>query len=265
MSTSSVVRSRSPTNDSSASTSEKLAGMKTTKNAPTTESRLTTAVPPPYRARPRTPIAHATGIATLSPTMAMMRRSSVTASRRSRAATSPALRRSRFSQLTLMVARVLGDDGEIDVLQRRQITQLATHLQSGPDPQRSQVPDGQRAAGGHDADRRVPIVRCAEVLGLVHVVSADHERAAVRLQVFEVGPRAARAVGIEGRRRLVRQNQPRAVQGGADQRDLLPHAFGKGAEPAVAGVGELKQVEQLVDSTLSQTGVHLVDGAEVVE
>ena len=88
MSTSRVVRSRSPTNDSSASTSEKLAGMKTTKNAPTTESRLTTEVPPPYSASPLTPIAQASGIAMVSPTMARMRRSSLIASRRSRAATS---------------------------------------------------------------------------------------------------------------------------------------------------------------------------------
>src|SRR5579859_1116981 len=174
MSTSSVVRSRSPTNDSSASTSEKLAGMKTTKNAPTTERRLTTAVPPPYRARPLTPIAHATGMAIVSPTIAKMRRSSLIASRRSRAAISCALRRSRFSQLMLVVARVLGEDREVDVLQRRQVAHLAPHLQPGPNAQRREVADGEGAAGGHDADGSVAVVRCAEMLCLVHVVRADH-------------------------------------------------------------------------------------------
>src|SRR6266567_400136 len=265
MSTSSVVRSRSPTNDSSASTSEKLAGMKTTKNAPTTESRLTTAVPPPYSARPLTPIALATGIAMVNPTMARMRRSSLTASRRSRAATSPALRRSRSSQLMLVVARVAGNDREVDVLQSRQLAHLAPHLQPRPNAQGRHVPDGERAAGGHDADRSVAIVRCAEVLGLVHVVRADHERAAVCLQVFEIGPRAPRAVGVQSRGRLVRQHQARAVQGGPDQRDLLPHALREGAEPAVAGVVELEQVQQFVDTALSHVRVHPVDGAEVVE
>ncbi len=97
--------------------------MNTTKNAPTTESRLTTAVPPPYSASPRTPIAAATGIATASPTMAMMRRISLIASRRSRAATSWALRRSRFSQLIVVIAHYR----EVDVLQRRELAHLAPH------------------------------------------------------------------------------------------------------------------------------------------
>src|SRR5690348_12592001 len=192
MRTSSVVRSRSPTNDSSASTSEKLAGMKTTKNAPTTESRLTTAVPPPYNASPLTPIAHATGMATARPTIATMRRSSLIASRRSRAATSPALCRSRLSKLIVVVAHYR----EVDVLQGRELAHLVSHRQSGSNTQRRHVSDRQRAPGGHDADRGVAVVRCAEVLGLVHVVRADHERAAVCLQIFEVGPRATRAVGV---------------------------------------------------------------------
>ncbi len=81
------MRSRSPTKDSSARTNEKLAGMKTTKNAPTSDSRFTTAVPPPKAARALTPDPDPIGMASVSVTMARTRRSSLTASRRSRLAT----------------------------------------------------------------------------------------------------------------------------------------------------------------------------------
>ena len=105
---------------------EKLAGMKTTKKAPTNESRSTTAVPPPNAASARTPDPAPMGIASVSPTIARMRRSSLTASRRSRAATSAALRRSNFGQITMVV-----HNREVDVLQRRHLAHLLAHLQTG--------------------------------------------------------------------------------------------------------------------------------------
>src|SRR5438034_6839726 len=137
MSTSSVVRSRSPTNDSRARTSEKLAGMKTTKNAPTSESRLTTAVPPPNAASARTPEPDAIGIARVSATIAAIRRSSLTASRRSRRPTIAALRRSSRGQIMALLdslgqsnGHMVVDYGEVDVLQRRELTDLLARLQA---------------------------------------------------------------------------------------------------------------------------------------
>src|SRR5690349_21076317 len=155
--------------------------MKTTKNAPTRERRSTTAVPPPNAASVRMPMADPIGIATVSATIARMRRSSLTASRRSRWATMPALRRSRFSKLTW----VIPNDREIDVLQRRQLAHLHARLQPRAAPQLGEVADRQRAPGGHDADGAPA---GGQALSLVHAVSADHQRAAAVLQVLQVGP-----------------------------------------------------------------------------
>src|ERR1700680_3357016 len=117
------------------------------------------------------PAALPIGMATVSATMATIRRSSLTASRRSRLATRAALRRSSLGQLMVVL-----DDGEVDVLQGRQLAQLAPRRQARTAAQLGQVADGERATGGHDAD----LSRAAldEVLGLFHAVRADDERAA---------------------------------------------------------------------------------------
>src|SRR5216683_2972936 len=257
MRTSSVVRSRSPTNDSRASTREKLAGMKTTKNAPTSDSRFTTAVPPPNAASARTPEPEASGIASVSATMAAISRSSLVASRRSRFATSAALRRSSLGQL--MVAQVVADNREIDVLEGRKLEHLLARLQARAAAQLDHAADGERAPGGHD-----PNV-AGQGLGLVHAVGADDERAAFLLQVLQVRPGAPGAVGVERGGGFVGEDQARAVEGGADERDLLAHAFRVGAEPAVARVAELEELEKVVDPAPAQRGLDVVHGAEVVE
>src|SRR5690349_13851527 len=174
--------------------------MKTTKNAPTRERRFTTAVPPPKAASARTPEAEPMGMASVRPTMATIRRSSLTASRRSRTATSAALRRSSFGQLM-----VVAHDREVDVLQGRQLADFLPRLQAGTTAQLDHAADRERAPGGHDADF------ACQMLRLLHAVRADHKSAAFRLQVFQVIPGAARAVGVERRGRLVGQDQPRAV------------------------------------------------------
>src|SRR6266576_4376913 len=105
--------------------------MNATKNAPTSESRLTTAVPPPNAASARTPEPDAIGIARVRATIAAIRRSSLTASRRSRHPTIAALRRSSRGQITALLQSlghsrrhlvVVVDDREVDVLQRRELT-----------------------------------------------------------------------------------------------------------------------------------------------
>src|SRR5256885_7999177 len=197
--------------------------MKTTKKAPTNESRSTTAVPPPNAASAWTPDPAPMGIASVSPTIARMRRSSLTASRRSRPATSAALRRSNFGQITLVV-----HNREVDVLQRRQLAHLLTHLQTGAAAKLDQVADRKRPTGGHDSD--VP----SQVLCLFHAVRADDERAALPLQILEIDPRTPRAVRIQSRGRLVREHQTRPVEPGADECHFLPPTLPEGPPPSDA-------------------------------
>src|SRR2546430_546744 len=228
--------------------------MKTTKNAPTRESRSTTAVPPPKAASARTPDAEAIGIASVSPTIATMRRSSLTASRRSRLATRAALRRSSSGQLTPVVSPFVVDDGEVDVLEGRELAHLLVRLKSRMAAQLDHVANRQRATAGHD-----PYV-AGKLLRLVHAVRADDERAAALLQVLEVDPGAARAVRVERRCGLVGQDEARPVERGADQRDLLAHSLGEGAEPSIARVRELEGLEQLLDATPSNRRLEDCDG-----
>src|SRR6266576_547955 len=103
--------------------------MNATKNAPTSESRLTTAVPPPNAASARTPEPDAIGIARVSATIAAIRRSSLTASRGS-------------SRGHVVVV----DDRKVDVLQRRELTDFLTRLQARLPAQLDQVSHRQRAA-----------------------------------------------------------------------------------------------------------------------
>src|SRR5438445_166485 len=238
----------------SASTHEKLAGMKTTKNAPTTASRLTTAVPPPKYARARMPIALAIGIATVSATMARMRRSSLVASRKSRRATSAALCRSRFSKLM-----VVAHYREVDVLQRRQLAKLSARLETGAAAELGHVADRQRATRRHDSNL------LPQDLGLLHAVRAYDERAPVLLQALQVIPRATGAVGIERGRRLVGQDESWSMQSGADQSDFLTHAFRVRAQPAIGGVEQVELSEQVFDSAAPQGRLEVVDRAEVIE
>ena len=55
------------------------------------------------------------------------------------------------------------------------------------------------------------------------------------------------------------------MEGGTNECDLLPHAFGVSAKPAVAGVSELEQLEELVDAAPPHPRLDVVDGAEVIE
>src|SRR5258706_10124419 len=118
-------------------------------------------------------MALAMGIASVSVTMARIRRSSLVASRRSREATSRAfakstLRRDGFGNLWPVT-----NNREVDVLQGRQLTHLAADLQARLAAQLSEVADGKCAPGRHDADRS------RQHLGLFHRMRADHQRAPV--------------------------------------------------------------------------------------
>src|SRR6266850_8021905 len=91
----------------------------------------------------------------------------------------PSLRRSRLGQLI-----VVPDDREVDVLQRRHLPHLDLRLQAGAPAELRELTDVEREPAGHDAD--LP----GEVLRLLHAVRADHQRAAILLETFEIDPRA---------------------------------------------------------------------------
>src|SRR5713226_9767193 len=151
------------------------------------------------------PIALAIGIATVSATIARMRRSSLVASRKSRRATISTLCRSRLGQLMVVL-----HDREVDVLQRRHLAKLSARLETGAAAELGHVADRQRATRRHDSDL------FSQDLGLFHAVRADDERAAVLLQALQVLPRATGAVGIERGRRLVGQHESWSMKRGAD-------------------------------------------------
>src|SRR5260370_42587097 len=91
------------------------------------------------------PIALAMGIATVSATIARIKRSSLVASRKSRRATSAALCRSGLGQL-MGVAH----DREVDVLQRRQLAKLSARLETPAAAELGHVAHRQRASRRHD-------------------------------------------------------------------------------------------------------------------
>src|SRR6266550_2814393 len=186
--------------------------------------------------------------------MAASKRSSLIASRRSRFATNAALRRSRLGQLM-----VIPHDREVDVLQCRQLAHLHARFQSGTPAQVAKLTDVERQPARHDADL------AGKALGLFHAVSADHQRAAFLLESFEIDPRAPGTVRVQRGCRLVGENKAWAVQRGADERDLLAHTLGKGSEPSIAGLRQLEEIEQLINSPPAKCRLEVVDSAEVVE
>src|SRR5260221_13583623 len=114
------------------------------------------------------------GITAARPAMASARRRSPAASRKSRSATSSALRRSSF--LLFPVPH----DGEVDLFQSRPLDHLAVLLQPGGTGQGVDVAGGQEAAPRHDPDL------AGERLRLFHVVGADDQRRAAGTELLEV-------------------------------------------------------------------------------
>src|SRR5712692_2887599 len=174
----------------------------------------------------------------------------------------PSLRRSRLGQLT-----VTSHDREVDILQGRQLADLAPRLEARAAAQLRDVADGERTPCRHDPDltrsrgpREIARFRGAyEVLRLFHAVRADDERAASSLQVFEVGPGPASAVRIERGGRFVGEHQPWAMQRRPNERDLLAHSFREGAQPPISRVRELEKLEQLTDAVAAECRLEVVD------
>ncbi len=123
-----------------------------------------------------------------------------------------------------------------------------------------------RAVG--DLDAPVQDRKPMAALGLVHVMRRDHDRRAGFGEPEQVGPEVAAALGVDGARRLVEQQQFRAVQHGAGQCEalFLPAAHRAGQLPPL--VDEVVLVEQFVDARLAVPvgdGINLRDELQVLD
>ncbi len=126
-------------------------------------------------------------------------------------------------------------------------------LESGKGPARDDP------APAHDGD---PV---SQQLGLAEDVGRDdHGGAAVTL-LAQVAAHVGGCDRVKADRRLVTEEPARAVQGRSDQRHLLGHAAGVGAEDPAAGLGEIEALEQGTDPGLPLRRRNSVDPAVVLE
>ena len=65
-------------------------------------------------------------------------------------------------------------------------------------------------------------------------------------------------IGVEAGQRLVEDDQQGIVQQGGSDQHFLPHAFGVGAEPLIALVGQAERVDHRVDPGLQPAFLDLV-------
>src|SRR5919204_5685377 len=107
------------------------------------------------------PNAHTIGITSVRPPMAIAKRRSPAASRRSRKPTSAVL--CRFS----LIIQFAPDDRQVDLLQRRQLPHLLAQLQARAAAQVTKVAVGEELAAGHDPDAP------RERFRLLHRMGAD--------------------------------------------------------------------------------------------
>src|ERR1700694_5594277 len=113
-----------------------------------------------------------TGITAARPTMASTSRRSPAASRKSRSATSSALRRSS------LILFPIPDDGEVDLFEGGPLDDLAVLLEARGAGQGVEVPGRDQPAPGHDPDF------AGQHLRLLHVVGADDQRRTPRAELL---------------------------------------------------------------------------------
>ena len=87
-----------------------------------------------------------------------------------------------------------------------------------------------------------------DLLDLAEQVARNEQGGAVRFgQAAEQGAHVANAFGIEAVGRLVEDQQPRAAEQGAGDRQPLAHAERIAADALAAGAGQVDDVEHAVD------------------
>ena len=96
----------------------------------------------------------------------------------------------------------------------------------------------------HDRD---PITN---LLDLAQQVRVEKNRGASLGHLADDAAHVVPADRVEGRRRLVQENELGSAQQGGAQTQTLLHAFGKRAHAAVGAVGEAHDVQSAVDRFL---------------
>ena len=85
----------------------------------------------------------------------------------------------------------------------------------------------------------------AQLIGLVHVVGRQHDRAAAGVVLADDFPEEQAGLRVEPGRRLIEEEDLGVVHHGARDRETLHHAAGESAGEVVGAVGELESLEEL--------------------
>ena len=87
-------------------------------------------------------------------------------------------------------------------------------------------------------------------VGLCHHVGGDEDRAPLALEAPHVVPDAVRALHVHAERRLVEQQDARIGEHRAPEREATLHAARVGAHGILRPVGQVDELEHLVDAAL---------------
>ena len=104
--------------------------------------------------------------------------------------------------------------------------------------------------------------RVGELVGLLEVLGREQERRALADEAADDVPHAEPAARVEAGRRLVQEQEPRPPDEGAAEVEPAAHAARVGLDDAVAGVGQVELLEQLVGPSPGLGRRQLVQPAE---
>jgi hypothetical protein len=111
----------------------------------------------------------------------------------------------------------------------------------------------------HDRD---PV---AELIRLFHVVGREEHRSALLAQLHDALAEVARRLGVEADRRLVEEEQRGSGEERPREHQTLAHPGAELLDVVVGAVGEVDDLEDLVDPPTRVAGRHVVERREVLE
>ena len=88
--------------------------------------------------------------------------------------------------------------------------------------------------------------RCAELVGLLHVVGGEEHGLSFAVQLAKDVPEREAALRIEAGGRLVEEEDRRPVEDGPGHHETLRHASGERVDRGLAPLRQLELLEQVV-------------------
>ena len=110
-------------------------------------------------------------------------------------------------------------------------------------------------------DRNAP----AELVGFLHVVSGEHDRLPVPVELTEKVPQRQAALGVEPSRRLVQEKHRRPVEDGTGNHEALCHPTRQRVDGRLGPFRQLERREQLVAGSARLLRADAEQPAVVVE